>query len=61
MPLFDFKCDTCDVVFDKIVKNSEEKPQCPKCSSFNCTKLLSAPGSLKFNGKGFYCTDFKGK
>ena len=28
MPLYDFKCSTCKIIFEKIVKNSLEKVKC---------------------------------
>lgn len=62
MPIFDYKCDTCDAVFEVIQRVSEE----PLEKRFGCKddcklrKLLSA-GSFRLKGTGWYETDFKGK
>ena len=61
MPLFDFECSSCKCNFEKLI-NSNIKPECPQCGSTEgVTKLLSKPSGFKFNGNGYYCTDFKGK
>lgn len=58
--MFDFKCTACDNKFEKLVDSSVVDIECPLCGSI-ATKELSSPGAFKFNGSGYYCTDFKGK
>jgi len=41
MPLFEFQCKKCGNEFEELVKNSEEKVQCPKCSSNQVSKKMS--------------------
>ena len=44
MPLYEYKCDKCGVIFEKIVSTSgaAEKIICEKCSSSKVTKIISA-------------------
>lgn len=42
MPIFEFLCQDCNKVFDRMVSNSEkEKIKCPECKSANIKQLLS--------------------
>jgi len=59
MPLFDFHCKECGHEFERIAK-SDAKVECPKCGA-GADKKMSAPARPKFNGSGFYETDFKNK
>lgn len=50
MPLFEFKCNDCDNVFEELIlKNQDDNPACPKCGNKNVEKLLSA-GSVRPHG-----------
>ncbi len=43
MPIFEYHCDTCKKEFERLVLSSEENTvQCPKCSSLQVTKKMSA-------------------
>lgn len=33
MPLFSYKCEICGNEFEELVRNADEKVQCPKCKS----------------------------
>lgn len=61
MPLYDFTCSQCGVVFDALIKRDQPNPPCPKCDSEATIKLVSAPAGFEFKGNGFYCTDYKKK
>jgi putative FmdB family regulatory protein len=60
MPLYEYVCEKCGI-FEVIqaIKDSEIKvcPNCGKCVE----KILSVPSAPKFNGTGFYETDYKNK
>ena len=51
MPLFDFKCESCDEVFETIAKR-DEIPECPKCGNKETQKQISA-GSFSLQGGGW--------
>lgn len=53
MPIFTFKCQTCNSVFDKLVKNDVTLVQCLQCADL-ATKQLSAPAVFNLIGDGFY-------
>ena len=45
MPLYEFKCDACDEVFESLLSlHADKKVNCTKCGSSNTRKLMSAPG-----------------
>ncbi len=60
MPIFDFKCRECGVEKEMIVSSSTSTVECKSCGGI-MYKQVSSPGGFKFNGKGFYATDYKGK
>ena len=47
---FDFKCDTCDHRFEKMVKRDTLPHYCPNCGATTIRKILSAPGGFSFKG-----------
>ena len=42
MPMFDFRCATCGLTFEKIVR-SDATVTCAQCGSANVEKCVSAP------------------
>lgn len=59
MPIFDFKCNGCGKVFEKLVRKEEDKV-CPDCASTDLEKQVSSAG-FALKGTGWYATDFKNK
>lgn len=59
MPIFDFKCNGCGKVFEKLVRKEEDKV-CPDCASHDLEKQVSSAG-FALKGTGWYATDFKNK
>jgi putative FmdB family regulatory protein len=57
MPLYEYKCEKCDSVFEVMQKFSDE----PLSVHENCggavRRLLSAP-AFQFKGSGWYITDY---
>ena len=43
MPIFDFKCRGCGMVFDALVR-ADDKPKCPECDG-EMEALPSAPAT----------------
>lgn len=59
MPIFDFECQSCSNVFEKLVlKSDAPAPNCVVCDSGDVAKKVSAPG-FRLSGSGWYETDFK--
>lgn len=57
MPIYEYRCKSCDNQFSKLVFNQDTKIECPACNSEDCEKLISAistsSGSTQFaNLKG---------
>ncbi len=60
MPIYEYECLTCGIVFEKRQSFSDEpKAECPNGHQ-ETRRLLAAP-AIVFKGSGFYVTDNKGK
>ena len=59
MRIFDFKCNGCGKVFEKLVRKDEDRV-CPDCASTDLEKQVSSAG-FALKGTGWYATDFKNK
>ena len=57
MPLYEYACDNCGHVFEKIQSVHDEPIlQCPNCSANNLRKVFYAAGII-FKGSGWYVND----
>lgn len=60
--MFDFKCNDCQEVFSKLVKDDIKYGiPCKYCASDDTIRIISSTKSIQFNGTGFYETDYKHK
>lgn len=60
MPLYEYQCDSCGAVFERIQKFSDPPVEaCPTCGSA-VKKLVSSP-AFQFKGSGWYVTDYAKK
>ena len=61
MPLYEYRCNACGHLFEKIQKFSDPPVDvCPNCGERNVEKLLSSP-AIQFKGTGWYITDYARK
>jgi putative FmdB family regulatory protein len=47
MPIYDYKCNTCDAIYEKNVRMSDSgvTQECPECGGMDTTKFIGgAPG-----------------
>lgn len=60
MPVYTYKCTKCGNTFDEYV-NSHDTVELKCTCSENATanRIFSVPAKPKFNGTGFYETDYK--
>ena len=57
MPLYEYSCENCHLVVEKIQKFSDPPlTVCEKCGG-HLVRLLGKP-ALQFKGSGFYITDY---
>ena len=70
MPLYTFKCRTCDFESEEMRNIGDFKePLCPTCcynpdkqdKQERMKRILSNIGKPRFKGNGFYETDYKNK
>lgn len=60
MPLYTYKCNNCEEVFDKRQKMSDSRlTECIYCDG-QIRRVINSVG-IVFKGKGFYVTDNRGK
>ncbi|MBQ1337130.1 MAG: zinc ribbon domain-containing protein [Thermoguttaceae bacterium] len=45
MPVYEYKCEKCGSVFEELVRNPSDKPNCPDCHSDAVVKRMSAPAT----------------
>ncbi len=56
MPLYEYKCDKCGNMFEKLESfNAEPVSECPKCGA-KAKRVLSR-GSFILKGGGWYATE----
>lgn len=59
MPIYEYRCESCDHRLEKLQKMSEgDLVDCPECKHPALKRLVSAP-SFRLAGSGWYETDFK--
>lgn len=59
MPIYEFECQACEAVFDRLQKLSDPDPtECPECGQPRVRRRLTAP-AFRLAGSGWYETDFK--
>jgi len=57
MPLYEYKCHTCDEHFDVLQKFSDEPLKVHEGCGGELERLIS-PSALQFKGTGWYVTDY---
>ena len=58
MPLYDYECPECGLVFEmKQSYDDEAVADCPRCQS--AARRLFTPVPIIFKGSGFYITDHR--
>jgi putative FmdB family regulatory protein len=61
MPLYEYRCESCEHQFEVIQKFSDAPiAVCPQCGGGPVVKLLSSP-AFQFKGSGWYITDYARK
>jgi len=58
MPIYDYVCTKCGNKFEHYQHTSKPLKKCKKCNG-TLKRLIGSGIGLKFNGKGFYKTDYK--
>jgi putative FmdB family regulatory protein len=52
MPLYEYRCEHCGLIFEVLTKRKKRGPKCPCCKG-NARKLNSGNVAVKYNGSGF--------
>ena len=47
MPLYEYRCEPCDRIFETLIRSSGDEPHCPDCGSIDVNKLLSVPAAAQ--------------
>ncbi len=55
MPIYEYECKKCKLIFESYVLTFEEKVRCPKCGSADLEKLISAPNFTGSTGSSGAC------
>jgi len=60
MPLYEYKCDRCESVFEVMQKFSDDPLTVHENCGGSLERLLSSP-AIQFKGSGWYITDYARK
>ena len=59
MPIYEYRCESCEHRLEKLQKMSEgDLVDCPECKTPSLKRLVSA-AAFRLKGSGWYETDFK--
>tara|TARA_R100001509_G_scaffold164282_2_gene141286 strand:- start:1072 stop:1278 length:207 start_codon:yes stop_codon:yes gene_type:complete len=68
MPLYTFKCPSCNNSKEILRKMNQSKPICKRCANASCgvhivemIRVFKSNAKPQFKGNGFYETDYKDK
>jgi len=56
MPLYEYRCLSCDHLFEELHSINDDTPQCPVCNG-QVQRIIS-PASFRLKGQGFHNTDY---
>ncbi len=52
MPIYEYRCDSCDRIFEKLVFRKDITVSCPECGNTNVKRVLSVCGFKTGGEKG---------
>lgn len=62
MPIYEFQCNKCGTVFERLTRDRNIKTtSCKNCGDTSASRIMSTTAKPKFNGSGFYETDYKNR
>lgn len=47
MPLYEYRCEPCDHIFEALIRTARDEPRCPRCGGEKVTKELSVPAAAQ--------------
>ena len=60
MPTYDYKCTTCEYLFEAEQRMSDPVlTDCPQCHTGKVRRLITGGAGISFKGSGFYANDSK--
>ena len=66
MPIYTYKCTSCNQIKEVLQSMKEDSPICPRCADASCgvhlpkmKRVFGDVGKPQFKGSGFYETDYK--
>jgi putative FmdB family regulatory protein len=45
MPIYEYRCEPCDHVFETLVRGQGDTPHCPQCGGIDLHKQFSVPAA----------------
>lgn len=50
MPIYEYRCESCDHPFETLVRSPSDVPKCPRCGAVELEKLFSVPAASQAGG-----------
>lgn len=47
MPIYEYRCEPCDHVFETLIRSSGDVAHCPKCGTIEVKKQFSVPAAAQ--------------
>lgn len=58
MPIYEYRCKSCDHEFEEFVRSGDAEPDtCPECEAPSISRLISNT-NFQLKGSGWYETDY---
>jgi len=51
MPIYEYRCEPCDLIFETLVRAASDTARCPKCGKLEVEKQFSVPATVR-SGSG---------
>jgi putative FmdB family regulatory protein len=61
MPIYEYKCSSCEATEEHFQRMTDKRKKiCKKCGEKTLERVIS-PSAVIFKGEGFYCNDYPKK
>ena len=52
MPLYEYRCEPCELTFETLIRTQDDIAHCPKCGGIELAKQFSVPAAAQTSAHG---------